>query len=282
MGDRWNVSSVNGQKNGQEGEWTSLDQIQGMQTLLKDNIFGISFRIIPKSGKKFSDIYMPENDILNVEEARENNASIAYSISEISVSPLNPYYRIMKNSGVDVDRVFNIIKQKLNEGDWSWVNVKGLMDYGVVEGIYTKLLLEDRDNKTWRAQDFCKDEDIEAMRQIEWKEHELSKHETDEERIEAVERYREMREKDGLSVKGADALIYQKYKAMVKGKEKSKMSGAEHILEYMKKHNLTIQDLSLALAMAQATKTGVIETEGHIVDENTMGIQEIDGPDQTE
>ena len=37
----------------------------------------------------------------------------------------------------------------------------------------------------------------------------------------------------------------------------------------MKKHNLTTQDLSLALAMAQATKTGVREAEGHIVDTKT-------------
>lgn len=54
--------------------------------------------------------------------------------------------------------------------------------------------------------------------------------------------------------------------------------GARAILEYMKKHNLTTQDLSLALAMAQATKTGVREAESHIV--NTQTRQNI--PDRGE
>lgn len=275
MRDRWTVSSVNGQKNGQEGEWTSLDQIQGMQTLLKDNIFGISFRIIPKSGKKFSDIYMPENDILNVEEARENNASITYSISEISVSHLNPYYRIMKNSGVDVNRVFNIIKQKLNEGDWTWANVKGLMDYGVVEGIYTKLQSEERDNKTRRAATFREDEDIETMRKIEWGELDR-RDQTPKEFLQYV------RENINFGMGKEWSLIYKKYEKIVENEEKQQNSGAKSILEFMQRNGLSIQDLSLALAMAQATKTGVLEAEGHIVDENTMGTQEIDGPDQTE
>ena len=69
---------------------------------------------------------------------------------------------------------------------------------------------------------------------------------------------------------------------IVENEEKQQNSGAKSILEFMQRNSLSIQDLSLALAMAQATKTGVLEAEGHIVDENTMGTQEIDGPDQKE
>ena len=66
--------------------------------------------------------------------------------------------------------------------------------------------------------------------------------------------------------------MYKKYKKIVEEKEKSKTYGARAILEYMEKHNLTTQDLSLALAMAEATKTGVRDAESHIIDEKTSQI----------
>lgn len=66
--------------------------------------------------------------------------------------------------------------------------------------------------------------------------------------------------------------MYKKYKGIVEEKEKSEANGARAILEYMEKHNLTIQDLSLALAMAQATKTGVRKAEEYIIDEKTSQI----------
>ncbi len=56
---------------------------------------------------------------------------------------------------------------------------------------------------------------------------------------------------------------------ITEGLEEKQNSGARAILEFMEKHNLTTQDLSLALAMAQATKTGVREAEGHIIDTKT-------------
>lgn len=270
MEDRWTVSSVNGQKNGQEGEWTSLDQIQGMQTLLRDNIFGISFRIIKKSGGKF----MPENDILTAREARKNNDAIRYAISEISINSLNPYYRILEDSGVDMHRVFDIIKQKLNEGTWSCTNVKGLMDYGVVEGINTKMILEDNDNKTRSSEAFRADEDIETMRKIGWDEYYYRENRTPKEFLQFA--------KEKIDMSKDWALVYKKYEKIVKEEEKQQNSGATSILEFMKRNGLSVQDLSLALAMAQATKTGVLEAEGHIIDENTKQTQEKDGHTQAE
>ena len=275
MEDKWTVSSVNGQKNGQEGAWTSLDQIQGMQTLLKDNIFGISFRIIPRSGKKFSDMYMPEDGrVTDKEEAHKNNAAITYIISEISIDILNPYYRMLEESGVDMDRVFDIIKQKLNEGDWSWINVKGLMDYGVVEGINTKLQKEDIDNKTRSSNTFREDEDIETMRKIEWNEYYFRGNQTPKEFLQFAQKNIDWRKEW--------ALVYKKYEKIVKEEEKQQNSGAKSILEFMERNGLSVQDLSLALTMAQATKTGVLEAEGHIIDENTRHTQEKDGQTQAE
>jgi len=92
--EKWTVSSVNGQKNGQEGEWKSLDQIQGEQTLLTNNLFGISFRIIPIGDGK-------------------------YKISEFRVSPLNIYDRLMKETGMDTKRAYAEIKKELESGEWT-------------------------------------------------------------------------------------------------------------------------------------------------------------------
>ena len=50
----------------------------------------------------------------------------------------------------------------------------------------------------------------------------------------------------------------------------------------MERNGLSVQDLSLALTMVQATKTGVLEAEGHIIDENTRHTQEKDGQTQAE
>lgn len=259
MEEKWTVRSVNGQKNGQEGEWKSLDQIQGAQTLLTNNLFGMSFRIIPIGDGK-------------------------YRISEFSVNPLNIYSRLMKEAGMDTESAYEEIKREIESGEWTETNVKGLMDYGVVEGISTKRQLRDQENhfETDTRKEFLSNSDIDTMRMLEWDEYfnykptgkvEL----TDEEKLELIEKLMDKKEKP----KSSTMLMYQKYKMIVEEKEKSKTYGAKSILEYMEKHNLTAQDLSLALAMVQATKTGVRKAEGHIVDERTSQITpDIDEPTQ--
>lgn len=248
MEEKWSVRSVNGQKNGQEGEWKSLDQIQGAQTLLTNNLFGISFRIIPIGDEK-------------------------YRISEFSVSPLNIYNRLMKEAGMDTKRAYEEIKRELESGEWTETNVKGLMDYGVVEGISTRRQLKDNENhfETDTRGEFLSNNDIETMRMLEWDEYFHYKPTgnvkiTDEERLELLEKFM------GDEPESSTMLMYKKYKGIVEEKAKSKTYGARAILEYMEKNNLTTQDLSLALAMAQATKTGVREAEGRIVDEKTNQI----------
>jgi len=240
--EKWTVSSVNGKKNGQEGEWKSLDQIQGAQTLLTNNLFGMSFRIIPIGDGK-------------------------YRISEFSVSPLNIYDRLMEEAGMDTERAYAEIKRELESGEWTETNVRGLMDYGVVEGISTRLQLKDKDNhfETNTRGEFLNNNDIETMRQIEWDEYLwYNPAITAEERLELLEKSRG----DEFESSSTE-LMYKKYKEIVEEKQKSRTYGARAILEYMEKHNLTTQDLSLALAMAQATKTGVREAEGHIVNAKT-------------
>jgi len=238
--EKWTVSSVNGQKNGQEGEWKSLDQIQGEQTLLTNNLFGISFRIIPIGDGK-------------------------YKISEFRVSPLNIYDRLMKETGMDTKRAYAEIKKELESGEWTEINIRGLMDYGVVEGISTRLQLRDKDNHfaTNTRGEFLNNNDIETMRQLEWDEYFYYKPgKTDEEKLDLLERFMDN------EPKSSTMLMYKKYKEIVEEKQKSRTYGARAILEYMEKHNLTTQDLSLALAM-QATNTGVRGAEGNIVDIKT-------------
>lgn len=240
--EKWTVSSVNGQKNGQEGEWKNLDQIQGTQTLLTNNLFGMSFRIIPIGDGK-------------------------YTISEFSVSPFNIYNELMEENGMDTERAYAEIKNQLESGEWTETNVRGLMDYGVVEGISTRLQLRDRDNhfETNTRGAFLSNNDIETMRQIESNEYSwYNSVKTAEKRLELLERSRS----DGFKSSSKE-LMYKKYKEIVEEKQKSRTYGARAILEFMEEHNLTTQDLSLALAMAQATKTGVREAEGHIVDTKT-------------
>ena len=245
MEEKWIVGSVNGQTNGQEGEWKSLEQIQGNQTLLINPLFGVSFRIIPIGDGK-------------------------YRISEFNVEN-SLYNRLMKEAGMDIQRAYAEIKSELERGEWTEINVKGLMDYGVVEGISTRLSWEDKENhfETDTINGFLSNPDIKTMRMLERDEYYyLSNIGTDEEKLEYLEK---QTNKNG-KVKDSRPLMYQKYKTIVEEKEKSKTYGARAILEYMQKHNLTTQDLSLALAMAQATKTGVREAEGHIIDEKTSQI----------
>ena len=241
MTEKWSVRSVNGTRNEQEGEWTTLDQIQGEQTLLRYNVFGMSFRIIPVGMGK-------------------------YKISEFRVSPTNSYFQLMKKSGMEPGKIQDVIRKKLEDGQWTSINIKGLMDYGVVEGIATKLRSEDYDNGTNQRNEFLNDSTIETMREVEEKEYDLSKFKTDKECLEYLDEMRKLFGSDKVS----DSLVYQNYKTRVEKQEqqeKQEMSGAEQILDFMEKNHLTPQDLSLALAMAQARMSGVGEAEKHVIGE---------------
>lgn len=182
------------------------------------------------------------------------------------------YYRILKSLGIDINAICEQIKKILETGEWSWLNVQGLMDYGIINGICTKLGLDDHANGTELENNFLNISGIKTMKDIEYMEYELL-YGTDEERLEQAEE-----EVKIFKDKQSSLAVFKKYEAIVKGKEITKTSGATRILEYMEKHGLTIQDLSLALAMAQATKTGVKEAEGHIIDEKTSQIN----PDREE
>ena len=257
MTEKWSVRSVNGTRNEQEGEWTTLDQIQGEQTLLRYNVFGMSFRIIPVGMDK-------------------------YKISEFRVSPTNSYFQLMKKSGMEPGKIQDVIRKKLEDGQWNSMNIKGLMDYGVVEGIATKLGMEDHDNGTNQRDEFLNDSTIETMREVEEKEYDLSKFKTDKECLEYLTEMKELIGSGDVS----DTLVYQNYKTRVEKQEqqgKQEKSGAEQILDFMKEKNLTDQDLSLALAMLQARMSGVEEAEKHVIDEK-MGQRDQDekGPSHGE
>ena len=244
---KWKVRYINNRKNGQEGEWKSLDQIQGEQTLLTNNLFGMTFRIIPIGDGK-------------------------YRISEFSVSPLNIYDRLMEEAGMDIEEAYEEIETELENGEWTATNVRGLMDYGVIEGICRRLDLQDEDNyiKTNTRREFLdNNNDIAIMGQLEWNEYYFYKPDqfTAEERLELLKE--KLKKSTGDGVKhSADMLMYKKYEEIVREKQKSKTYGAESILEYMKKHNLTVHDLSLALTMLVAGKSGVKGVEGNILNES--------------
>ena len=227
MEEKWTVGSVNGQTTGKEGEWKSLDQIQGSQTLLIDNILGISFRIIPNGDN--------------------------YKISQVSVNPANIYYRLMEKEGINIQKAYEEIERQLTNGEWTKTNVQGLLDYGVVEGISTRLNLIDQERHLLGQQSniFLANKGIETMSQIEWDEfYYLKPFITDKERLDYLEK-----------IQSRKYFTYQKYKERVEGHEKSKTEGAQYILEFMKRNNLTTEDLSMALSMAQAEKTNPIEPE---------------------
>ena len=279
MNNRWEVSSVNGQKTGQEGNWTSLDQIQGYQTLLRNNVFGISFRIIPSRFEKFSDIYI-QPTLFNQKEANQNNDTIRYTISEVQFSRLNPYYRMLEKSGINVNTIYEQLKERLTGRDWSWLNVQGLMEYGVVEGIRTKLIQEDNKNNNGRKNEeaFLSEPALRIMDAIDWAELELKG--TDEECLDRAQSVLDIKSKFASDKKNVDDIawefVYKKYQKIVNEKEKTRTSGAQSILEYMKNNGFTVHDLSLALAMAQATKTGVKEAENHLINGKTAQQQRAD------
>ena len=253
MENKWTVRSVNGTENGQEGEWKSIDQIQGSQTRLINNLFGIAFRIIPV-----------DKD--------------SYVISEIKIDRNNEYLRLMKEAGIDIGRVCEDIKNGL-DGRWTETNVKGFMDYGVIEGIATKLELKDAESKgkTNYRGEFLSNSDIEVMRNIEWDEYYYFKNLTNEKKVQNLESV--IKGYESRKEKLAEMLMCQKYRNIIEREAAKKTYGANSILDYMKKHNFTVQDLSMALAMAQATRTGVREAKGHIIDEKTK--EDIKDKDET-
>lgn len=262
MDERWTVGSVNGTtKTGQEGEWKSVEQIQGQQTLLIDNVFGISMRAIKVSGGKYID---PQKaTTLSSEKLDDNNNSIEYALSEISENYSNPYYIMMEEAGLDVRGAVKKIKEQLNNGRWTYENVDGLREYGVVIGIITKLERKDAANgfKTNFAREFREDPVIELMRSIEWKELELSKYAPEERLRLASERAQD----DSFN---SFSYIAKKYEKMQKREQEGALSKQADMLEaFMKEKGIGVEALRYLFVRTMGSRERITDVEQHLVEE---------------
>ena len=187
MEPKWTVGSVNGQSNGKEGEWTSLEQILGTQTLLINNVLGISFRIV---------------------QLGEN-----YTIGQVGSNPANIYLRLMRKAGINTEEALSEIKKQLTKGEWTATNVKGLLDYGIVEGISTRLDLEDKEKgfEGQLSRKFLDNKDVATMGEIEQHEfYYLKDFTTPEEKLKYL----------ASAGKDSSDFVYQKYKEMVEEPER--------------------------------------------------------------
>lgn len=235
------------------GEWTDLDKIQhSNQIWLRNELFGFYFRIT-KIG--------------------ENQ----YRISEVqNRSGLNVYYRSLKKSGIDVREIYKIISNELGATIWSEINLQGLMDYGVVEGIFTKLQIEDKANGTHTSEEFISNPVIKAMKDIEWDEYYLLKDiETDEGILEYLEEQMKAEKDDGEI--SSISLLYQKYKQRVEEKKKKEtksgeQTGVEKLRKFLKENpDITPPDVSLILTEMLAKESDKTNAEQHLV--NAMEAQ---------
>lgn len=237
---KWEVSYDYSKNEKERQEWTSLDQIQGIHTRLRYNVFGISFVIQGIGG--------------NLYNIRKANYFGLPNIIE----------HIMTESNISI----KTIQEALSKETWTAESVKGLMDYGLIEGISAKLALEDKENGTHTSEEFRNSEYVKEMKKI------LDIIGTDEKCMELMELGRN---DIPSAFEKADEII----KVIAEEKERSKSSGAEQILEFMREHKLTENDLALALAMAQVTTTGVREAQEHIVGQKQTDKQN-EGPTQLE
>lgn len=225
-------------KNGvlDKGEWIDLDQInQSLQIRLWNNLFDISFRVY----LKFDGTYV---------------------LGEVGEGKTNIYHQLLlRESKTDTENAYKTIVAQLQSGLWTDTNMKGLMDFGVVEGIFTKLLNEDKENGTNTSKEFLSNPVINAMKDIEWQEYFLfQSFKTDEEMLEYLEgEIQEEKENGKLS---AISLMYQKFKSKVEKEvgepkqltEKDKVvkkTPGEDILDYCIKNGYGLPDLITAVTM---------------------------------
>lgn len=233
----WSISSVNGVKNGQEGDWITLEQIQGEQTLLINNVFGISARII-----------LTGNEI--------------YKLSQIQINPINEYRTMFRNENINIEEVYEMIKDEMDGRELTRSDVEELM-YGIIQAIPTMLGKEDKNNGTNKENDFKDLSAFNLMRDLEFMESQMS-FQNDKEILETLEvLYGCGEQESGMGM--ADKFIYQKYKNRVEKAFKEQKTGAERIVDFMKENGLTSNDLAIALAMVQATQLEVNKTEEYII-----------------
>ena len=275
MENRWTVGSVNGiTKTGQEGEWKKVEQIQGQQTSLRDNVFGIHMRAIKVSGGEYVD--PKKATALSDLKLLADNDSIQYALSEISVDYSNPYYIMMSQAGLDVRGAVEKIKEQLNSGRWTYENVDGLREYGVVIGIVTKLEREDlaNDYKTDLARKFREDPVIELMREIEWNEIEYSKY-TPEERARVA---RKFAKDDSLNSLKYVASKYEKMQEKVQEGELSKQ--ADMLENYMRENGIGEAALRYLFVRKMGSRARIPDVEQHLVGEKAEFVRNESGPEE--
>jgi hypothetical protein len=236
MEERWHLRSFHNR----EEEWKSVDQIDDVQIRLINNLFGMNFRILPMGDGH-------------------------YRIADFDFIPFNIYIQIMREKGINFWKACEEIKEQIESADWTAQSLRLLLDYGIIEGISTKLQVEDKKNNfetDYRGQ-FLSNKDIEMMRKIEWYEYfyclPSGKTEvTDEEKLDFAKRSMDS------DPTPAAMLMYEKYKRIIEDKKKAKDYGARVILEFVKNHDLTEEDLILALSMLKDTETDIREEEYNV------------------
>ena len=262
MGERWTVGSVNGMtKTGNEGEWKTVEQIQGQQTSLRDNVFGVYMRAIKVSGGEYLD---PKKvtALTNIDKLLADNDSIQYALSEVAIDYSNPYYRMMEEAGLDVRGAVEKIKKQLNSGRWTYENVDGLREYGVVIGIITRLEREDAANgfKTNFARKFREDPVIELMMDIEWDELNHSQ-KTPEEKYRIASQFAKDDPYNSLNY------FAKKYGEMQAKVQEGELSRQAAMLEtYMGENGIGLDALLYLIAKNRGTIKGMNGVEQHLVE----------------
>ena len=117
----------------------NVDQIQGAQTLLTNNLFGVKFRIM--------------------EIGRDE-----YSINEEDIG-ISPFYETMRKIP-EFEDTSNEIKEKL-AGRWNKDEVAKLLEFGLIGGICKKLEAKDKELGTNSLGKFLQNEGIKKMQEIE-------------------------------------------------------------------------------------------------------------------
>ena len=219
-----------------KGKWVNLDQIDTSQIRLWNNLFDISFRVFPQWG-----------------------GTHTYTLGEVGKGLTNIYKRYLFKEFAEDDArdAYKKIEEELKRGLWTDVNMIGLMDYGVVEGIATKLQLEDNENGTHLREEFINNPVIKTMIDIEWQENfYLRSIGTDEEMLEFLKKQIREEEYENITF----SLMYQKYKKRVEEKTEVVRTPAEEIIKFVEEKGYTPQDVAFALILLgakESDKTGV-------------------------
>ena len=239
--------------------WTSIDQIQGDQTLLRNNLFGITLRIVAEKGE--------------------------YRIIRVGFDRTNIYFRLMEEEGISIIALREVIENEFMEsGKWTDTDVTKLLDYGVIHGICFR-----RDScEENSSQEFLSNSALKAMHNIENDEYFF--YGTREDGLTDKEKY-ELLKKLIDDIKGGTPdlsikLMYEKYKRIVEQKrqresEKEGENPGELLTEFLKQHpditgqmlleeavrrGVTVDDLLVEAVRLGATQSGLQEASTKVND----------------